>query len=1054
MRFRFSRVIAMFLVVCTVLWIASPNTQAEAAVASAQSGATSTYYEGNGFIINYAVTASWNNGYNASIKISNTSDATIENWSMKLSAADKITNVWNAVIAEKNKDNYVIKNAGWNQDIKAGETVEFGMSVSNAFSDFPECGMQFGKLVSSKDTYECRYAVTSDWKSGFNGEISVKNISDKAIDEWQLTFDLDNEISNIWDAQIVSHTGSTYVVKGLDYNQNIKAGATRKFGFTVNNGQAAKQAAGFRLSEYVDYADANLIPLSADEYFLDYDEDGVPNLYEYFFGLDMNNPDTDGDGVSDREAVKALSRDLLTADADEDGISNLAELQYGLNPFKKDTYDDGILDGDRMMTVTQSGKKSDLYDTEATVSLTISGKSLDSFKVEKISDKDMFLNSSIPGVISNGYELSVNEAFDEATLEFTIPEEIANDPEAEPVIYYWNRETQTLEEVPNQTISGNKVIAKLSHFSPYILINKKKWLESRLANKILNPAELNTLADKMNFVLSLDESGSISSSNYSIMKNSCKSLINGLSDNDKIAVYTFDDVVRKKCTFTSKSSALSIVSSLPQYNGCTAIKDALLAGINEHKTYSTNGEKRIIVLLTDGYTNYDRTTLSYDAIAQQAADNDIVIYTIGVGSSYDKSALSTVANKTGGQFYSVADFNKLLGVFDAVISDSDLYIDSDSDGISDYHEKMIAQGLFRTNSGSLLSGEHIMDYLNPDSDGDGLLDGEEIQIVEGDDGPTINILSSPVRVDSDYDGFADLLEDAFSFSALVSTNVTVTSDAPALAAATVGGVDMPGIWIGTWQEMARNHSWNYIHNEVVGHIIAANPGYAAEVAIPGVGRADIVDFSRFMVWEVKPVSYAAAEKALKALGQLDGYVEGLTLKENNFFTRGMLFGRENTAVFPSSDGEYEIIYANMGNGLVIYSFKRTSRRPNESEEPATNPATNPAVNPAVNPNEDEDEDPATNPGLNPGLNPGYSMLSEDEIQDILWSNFRIDRDELGTIGCFALAILLIVGGVAIGVGTEGAGIPATVVCCIVAFYLIYGYAPRNMEEAESVYVYA
>lgn len=1031
----FRRAIAMILILFMVLEVAFPMAKVEAAVP----GETEICYETEGLILAFSVSSAWNNGYNAGVTITNTTDKAVDNWAVKLYTEDTITNIWNAVIVEKTEDGYLIQNDGWNQDIKSGASVEFGFNCAGSFSKFPNCEMVGNREIAVKDAGNINYTVVSDWKSGFNGEISLTNQSPEALTEWQLTFEFDNEISNIWNAQIIRHNGSTYCIKGLDYNQNLNAGETICVGFTVNNGQAEKEASGFKLTERVNYGNAKRIPLSAEEYFLDYDADGVPNIYEYFFQLDPNNADTDGDGVSDLKEMISSSKELLAADSDEDGISNASELMYGLNPFKKDTFDDGILDGDRVLSVSKKGEKSDLYEVFPSVSLNVSGKSLDSFKVEKIGNSDLFLNDSIPGVLSNGYELSVNEQFDEAILEFVIPEDFVGDPDVEPVIYYWNRETQTLEEVPNQTISGNKVTARLTHFSPYILINKKKWLESRLASKILNPKAMDSLTDKMNFVLLLDESGSISYSNYNTMKNSCKALVNSLSGNDKVALFTFDHTVRKQYSFLGKDSAATKISSLSQHDGSTAVRDALLAGINEHKTYSTNDEKRIIVLLTDGYTNSDTTTLSYADLARMAADNEIVVYTIGIGTSIDRNDLNLLTNQTGGQFYNVSDFNKLLGVLDDVISDSDLYLDSDGDGISDYHEKKIAQGFFRLNSGSLLTGEYTLDYLNPDSDGDGLLDGEELRITEGADGAEMEVFSSPVRVDTDYDGMADFLEDVFGYSQLVYTNVTVTSNSPMLAAVTTNGFSMPGVWIGTWLNMAQNHSWNYIHNQVVKYLCSLNPSYTPEYIIPGAGRADIIDTSKFEIWEVKPISYSEGEKFDKVQGQISRYINGMTAL-GEVFTAGKVLLPIPAGSFLSDDGEYTIYYSQMGQGLVLYSFKKNQKNPNEDEEPVEVPSVNPVYE------EDEDTVP------DGSLVPGYSLATEQDAIDMLNNNFNIDVLEMPAPLRITLALLLVSVTLGEDVVTGGVGIADDAVCFVLAFFLMFGYMPDSVDDAREAVV--
>ena len=59
----------------------------------------SVYY-GNGFKVEFNLKEHWDTGYNANVKITNTSDETIENWALGFNYNDRISNIWNAKIVE------------------------------------------------------------------------------------------------------------------------------------------------------------------------------------------------------------------------------------------------------------------------------------------------------------------------------------------------------------------------------------------------------------------------------------------------------------------------------------------------------------------------------------------------------------------------------------------------------------------------------------------------------------------------------------------------------------------------------------------------------------------------------------------------------------------------------------------------------------------------------------------------------------------------------------------------------------------------------------------
>ena len=78
----------------------------------------------------YVVNSQWNNGFTASIRIQNTSNAVINGWDVNWQYADssKVTNLWNANFSGTNP--YNAKNLNWNAPIQPGQTIEFGFQGS------------------------------------------------------------------------------------------------------------------------------------------------------------------------------------------------------------------------------------------------------------------------------------------------------------------------------------------------------------------------------------------------------------------------------------------------------------------------------------------------------------------------------------------------------------------------------------------------------------------------------------------------------------------------------------------------------------------------------------------------------------------------------------------------------------------------------------------------------------------------------------------------------------------------------------------------------------
>ena len=75
-----------------------------------------------------------------------------------------------------------------------------------------------------------------------------------------------------------------------------------------------------------------ILPKEIKEKFLDSDADGLTDVEEKQLKTNINNPDTDNDGLSDRVEVKVYFTNPLSVDTDKDGISDGEEVRRGLDP--------------------------------------------------------------------------------------------------------------------------------------------------------------------------------------------------------------------------------------------------------------------------------------------------------------------------------------------------------------------------------------------------------------------------------------------------------------------------------------------------------------------------------------------------------------------------------------------------------------------------------------------------------------------------------------------------------------------------------------------------
>lgn len=680
----------------------------------------------------------------------------------------------------------------------------------------------------------------------------------------------------------------------------------------------------------------------ADE---DADNDGLSNLTEYLLKTNPIDSDTDDDDLSDAYEINESLTDPLKKDTDNDELNDADEFKYLMDPNNPDTLDDGILDGHRRFDVILNGDKSDNGEIQPFLQINLEGRQIESLSINKIDNSDVMLNSAIPGYLGNAYDLNVEGAFSTAKLSFNLGE----NPPDDATIYYWNESTQTLDEVEGQSKVGDVLSVDLEHFSAYMLLDKSLYESAVLEFEIKAPTDEELQNKTFEVMLVLDESGSISSSNFTLMKNLCVSLMDSLADEDKVGVITFDSTVRKIIGLSNKNEATEAISNLYQHNGNTAVYNAINTAINELSNTDA-GSTRIIIALTDGIDN--RSSVSATSIAEKAAENNIVIYTVGIGASISVSDLTYIAEATQGQYYSSSDFASLQGIFERIIEDTDLYKDSDGDGISDYHEKAIANGKLKSGTGTPISLSLNLNYLREDSDGDGLFDGDEIEIRERNvNGKTVYycyLYSNPCIQDTDGDELSDFEEDYAGFKPLMNdaTNLYVYGASEKYGYVTGRGSFLNRNSFKEWLEMKNDHSWNYIHKAVQADIWTRHPSlykgeYPLQLETTGkiVGWIDLLNVITSQIWDVKPASYQFPPNLQKGIAQLERYISVAPSCTGiyKYLSIGGSYIMNGTVAL----ADYTVAYTNMNNGLIVYHFKRKLPAPivvpEYSEESAKEP---------------------------------------------------------------------------------------------------------------------
>ena len=557
---------------------------------------------------------------------------------------------------------------------------------------------------------------------------------------------------------------------------------------------------------------------SADDTQTDTDSDGLVDYLEiYVYETDPEDSDTDSDGLSDYEEVTLTGTDPLLSDSDSDGVndhdddedgdgltngeeislgtdplwddtdsdslSDYDEIEtYGTNPLEADTDSDGADDGWEDSNGTDPLVYNDSFSTSANadsddgsaaeVSVDLSGDP-ESLSIET-TDQAGLLDENISGYICSAYNIEADGEFESAVLTISFDEDSLEE-DADPVIYYFNEETQLLEEVET-TIEGGTATATVTHFSTYILLDRK-LLDTVWEEEILSEESEKYTDSEYDIVFVIDYSASMDENDPDYLRlDIVNEFIEKLRDDQdygaviKFAAYatTLVSLTTDKDMLTNAVSGITNTSS----DGCsndeagTNGSDGLHSALQELS--DATGDYKYIIFLTDGEDT--EQSYDYEDMIEEAIAQNVTIYSIGMGEA-DEELLTYIAESTGGEFYFASavdlDDTSTVGILDAfhdiMISTIDLETDSNNDGISDYYTKLLCEGALKTGTGfnpfEGLTYEEVQ--ANDDYDGDGVINGEEVIVTydEEEDRVYMFVLSYPMDEDSDDDGYTDSEDD-------------------------------------------------------------------------------------------------------------------------------------------------------------------------------------------------------------------------------------------------------------------------------------------------------
>lgn len=764
----------------------------------------------------YSIVNDWESGYTAALQLTNLTDQVIEDWTIAFDYTQNIDTVWDAMLLNHEGNHYQLANAEYNQNIPANSSVtlylqsqssskdasaptnfvmyEYGQAKRNAIDQLMN-GDRVAFDFSALNYYSEGYYMLKDEMHEIHGTIrkDLKPVSAEYSIENAFGTTLFSGSFEPAESWTISDIGFVIGLNKVSVSVAFADGTTTELTEWIGNFNEANMAN---------------VPLDLS----DPDEDGLNNYLEEMYGTDPALADTDGDGLNDYQELTIIGTSPLKKDTDEDGIQDglddndgdgidtLTEFELGTNPLCVDTDSDYLSDYEELNTYHTSPLKQDTdgdgandkweldngfdpltFDKSFSSEVVVEGDtnsaeitvitkdgSAATLQASAVMDSP-YLNTLMPGYMGSAFDFTMDGEFEKAVLKITFDPAYLNEQDLLPTIYYFNEETQQLEEIQTEWDGvSNYVTAELPHFSTYIVLNKTKF-EQIFARDIELPNTQGGERAPFEFLFAIDCSGSMGPQGINNDPNNIrlavsKEFVDELDDTDSAAVISFGENVTVLSDFTTnKENLKKAIDKVGNTDRYTYIGKAITKGLSMFG--DPDGSVRYLVLLTDGKAD---DTLPSDYITT-AKKKEVQIITIGLGHTIDASYLKNIAKVTdrkggNGLYYYASTANDLNTSFSDMTEDvkkEDPYKDSNHDGITDAQTKAFCNGTLTTSTGMnpFLGLTYQEVQKNDDADGDGLKNGEEVQISKyTTNSKYVTMKTYPYDADSDWDGLDDATE--------------------------------------------------------------------------------------------------------------------------------------------------------------------------------------------------------------------------------------------------------------------------------------------------------
>ena len=194
--------------------------------------------------------------------------------------------------------------------------------------------------------------------------------------------------------------------------------------------------------------------------------------------------------------------------------------------------------------------------------------------------------------------------------------------------------------------------------------------------KVIPDAALDFGSMPVNLGLVIDASRSMGGKKIKFAREAAKLLVNALSPQDSVSVTIFSDDAEVIVPATNASQVGSIIYALDKMHviSGTRMYHGMETGVREMQKAGFDNAINRMIILTDGMTEGEERCCS---IAEQEADNRVVISTFGIGDKYNEDLLIDISGKTLGSFQHLQSPEHIIKQFQQELRESAASVISD-----------------------------------------------------------------------------------------------------------------------------------------------------------------------------------------------------------------------------------------------------------------------------------------------------------------------------------------------------------------------------------------